>query len=83
VSYETKTLREDCHGLEENFVAEATRRRRRSLRANTFLLLGSAFWERRACREVFFFVCGKEFIEEIFGDFCGSNWKKAVESFFS
>ena len=49
----------------------------------SFLLLGSASWERRACREVFFFVCGKEFIEEIFGDFCGSNWKKAVESFFS
>ena len=49
----------------------------------SFLLLGSASWERRACREVFFFVCRKEFIEEIFGDFCGSNWKKAVESFFS
>ena len=49
----------------------------------SFLLLGSASWERRACREVFFFVCGKEFIEEIFGDFCGSNWKKAVEIFFS
>ena len=48
----------------------------------SFLLLGSASWERRACREVFFFVCGKEFIEGIFGDFCGSSWKRAVVSFF-
>ena len=34
-SYETKTLREDRHGLEENFVAEATRSRRRSELFNT------------------------------------------------
>jgi hypothetical protein len=37
-SYETKTLREDRHGAEENFAAETTRRRRRSLRAGFFLI---------------------------------------------
>ena len=82
-SYDIKTLREDCHVAEENFVAEATRRRRRSLRVSAFLLLGSAYWERRACREAFFLVYGKEFIKGVFGNFCGSSWKRAVESFFS
>ena len=48
-----------------------------------FLLLGSASWERKVYREAFFFVCGKEFIEGIFGDFCGISWKRTVESLFS
>ena len=33
-----KTLREDRHGLAENFVAEATRRRRRSSRSSFFFM---------------------------------------------
>ena len=36
-SYEIKTLRGDRHAAVENFVAEATRRRRRSSRASFFL----------------------------------------------
>ena len=34
-----------------------------------FLLLGSAFWDRKACREEFFLVCGKGVIEGFFGKF--------------
>ena len=47
------TLREDRHAAEENFVAEATRRRRRSSRASFFLdfLQESYSWK--------FFLCTK------------------------
>ena len=37
-SYEIKTLRGACHAAVENFVAEATRHRRRSSRASFFLV---------------------------------------------
>ena len=46
-SYETKTLREDRHGAEENFAAEATRRRRRSSRAGFFLFFCIKFYTRK------------------------------------
>ena len=39
MSYDIKTLREDRHAAEENFVAEATRRRRRSSRESLFLII--------------------------------------------
>ena len=82
MSYETKMLREECHAAEENFVAEATYRRRRSLRANAFLLLGSASWERKVCREAFFLVCGKGIIEGFFlVIFAGATGKGLLRAF--